>query len=85
MAELRLIQYQHNASIIAKIYYAKPKFNSNKRELIDLKMKAYRSITKPNQTNRIALTNALFEAQRAHTETPKQLMLHGITCQSSSM
>lgn len=46
VAKLRIIQYQHNTSIIGKTDYAKPKFNFNKCELIDFLMKAYRSIKK---------------------------------------
>lgn len=48
MVELRFVQYQHNASIIAKIDYAKPKFNSNKCKLIGFIMKVYGSVRKKN-------------------------------------
>lgn len=40
---------------------------------------------KPNQNNRIALINTLFEAQTKSTHRESlQLVLHGITCHSSS-
>ena len=42
--EFRFVQYQHNGGIIAKINYAKQKFNSNKCKLIGFRMKMYGSI-----------------------------------------
>lgn len=56
VTELRIIQYQHNAHIIAKTDdYAEPKFNSNKCKLTDFIVKAYGSIKKPNQNKTTGL------------------------------
>lgn len=84
--EQRFVQYQHNSGIIAKIDYAKQKFNSNKCKIIGFRMNVYGSI---RIKNRSALRNTVFEAQINRTQRePQQLVpsvLHGINCHRGSV